>query len=654
MTTDLKTQIQAYFDDIDPPFEPDELMAHPAAGRISDGRVNRLRWRRYPGWAYAAATAALVLLVVAGAVWLTGFRGEETPPVITQPPAPITTVTTYGPLPEAVTVDPEQIGVVMTGDEASGIAVAGGAMWVSTELGVVRWNLEDRSGELFAAGDGLPFSEGESGDVAVAPNGTVWAYSWNQDLAYFDGTGWSEPDGYDERCLSLEACSGPITAMAVLPDNSLSLAVGPEMLLEYDGTDWDVVTVTPSEIHGGNAWATDMAVAPDGTLWVASWEELLSFDGEVWSRFTAVDGLPSGRINSVAAAPNGDVWVGTQNSLRGDPSGGVGRYDGTSWTVFDESSGLHSNAVTALAVGPDGTAWAVHGDTGEAGPVASGFSRFDGTTWEPTTVGDVGLGFGWGGAVVDDTGTLWITSRYGAFGFDGTEVTVLRFPAGARSSINQLPYPLPSQILPNGQGPLEWHWVPLLTSKATGAQLPVTGTDCFGSGSGQLSSTVVEFRGSSIDFSLGYRSTPDVVVTDPTGTGFGVENPFGEQAWVCSVAATETHLLAVGSAVSWSVDGINWHGIEVFDDLAGGNSDGSDLIWAAAGPGGYIVLGRSGSLQRLAWFSEDLQIWYEIPFEDGPDDSEWWGLVGPYGLAVEDEPVIVIYDGAWVGTRLEG
>ena len=145
--------------------------------------------------------------------------------------------------------------------------------------------------------------------------------------------------------------------MTVMPSGLLSLAVGPETLLQYDGTDWDVFAVTPSEIHGGSAWTLDMAIAPNGTLWAASWEELLSFDGEAWRRFTVVDGLPGGPINSVAVAPNGDVWVGMAAGSGTDPPGGVGRFDGTSWTVFDETSGLYSNAVMSYLLDGERSAY---------------------------------------------------------------------------------------------------------------------------------------------------------------------------------------------------------------------------------------------------------------------------------------------------------
>lgn len=235
---------------------------------------------------------------------------------------------------------------------------------------------------------------------------------------------------------------------------------------------------------------------------------------------------------------------------------------------------------------------------------------------------------------------------------------------------------VPSQAPPADQGPLEWRWDSnaagyFLESTgewrwvsnaggafdATDLQGPVTGWYCYGSGGDR--STVVEFGGGSIKFQLGYIRTPEIVVTDTEGTATKVGNPFGEQAWLCSVAATDTHLVAVGSSVWWSADGIAWNDIEefeVFGEVDDRNVDGSNLLWAAAGPGGYIVLGRAGFSEqapigeRVGWYSEDLDTWYEVPFEDGRF-HEGWDWVGPTGIAVGNEPVIVMLDGAWIATR---
>lgn len=194
----------------------------------------------------------------------------------------------------------------------------------------------------------------------------------------------------------------------------------------------------------------------------------------------------------------------------------------------------------------------------------------------------------------------------------------------------------------------QWDW---FDHGTTGMPTVVNGTDCYGSADPpfQVSSAVLEFNGGSVDFALGLGSTPGVVVTDEDGTVTPVGNPFGEAAWLCSVAANDTHILAVGSGVSWSEDGVTWHGIDAFEQFVGNNIDGSNLMWAAAGPGGYMVLGR----QRVVWFSEDLETWQEthLPNDYGTPWSNW-GWVGPTSISIEEGEIVIDINGdRLVGTR---
>ena len=397
-------------------------------------------------------------------------------------------------------------------DEISGVSVADGSLWVATDGGMVRWDIEDRSAEAFTPDSGLLLVEGGLGTVVVAPDGEIWASSWTQDVVMFDGARWTEPHGYDQvdivnpRCVAGEECRNPITATAIGPDNLVSLAVGPETLLQFDGTAWNVTPVSDVETHGdgADAWATDIAVASDGTLWIASWEELLRYDGTRWDRFVAADGLPAGAINSVAVAPNGDIWVGTTDDFEGEAAGGVARFDGDHWNTFDEGDGLYANAVTAMTVGPDGIVWTVHAGTDARATsterVTGGLSRFDGETWSPTAIANVGVGFGWGGAAVDDSGTLWISSRWGVIGFDGAEAVALRVDETERPEV-EVPHTVgeggtdvlattvagpvepaatcPAESQPEGPGPMGqarppegWPWLRAAMDRSPVALLP--------------------------------------------------------------------------------------------------------------------------------------------------------------------------------------
>ena len=446
MIVDVTRELERYgeyADAIASPITSDELSWR----RYEGAPVPPSPRRTFPSWIVAVGAAISVFVLIGGFAWLIGGVGSE----VVDEPMPVTT-TTPPSLPDdmqpvAINALPESSAPAPI-DVTSGVAVADGTLWAATEAGIVRWDLEDRTSDVFTSTDGVPVAEGGLGQVAVAPDGTVWAYTWTQDVIMFDGTRWIEPDGYDQvdivnpRCVADEACLNPITAMAIGRDGLLSLAVGPETLLQFDGADWTVLPVSDIETHGdsASAWAADIAVASDGTLWIASWEELLRYNGTSWDRFTAADGLPSGAISSVAVAPNGDVWVGATDSFEGESADGVARFDGDAWTAFDASDGLYANSVSAVDVGPDGTVWAVHSATGAPATsrerATGGISRFDGATWSTTAIADVGVGFGRGGAGIDDSGTLWISSRWGVVGFDGVEAFVLRVDGNARPEVD--------------------------------------------------------------------------------------------------------------------------------------------------------------------------------------------------------------------------
>ena len=108
----------------------------------------------------------------------------------------------------------------------------------------------------------------------------------------------------------------------------------------------------------GPGWISDIAVVPDGTLWVGTnighgrsvAEGVYSFDGQSWTQYTTDDGLVSNTILSMAVDPDGELWIGTD--------GGLSHFDGESWTTYKEGSYFKS-----IAVAPDGALWVTGGST---------------------------------------------------------------------------------------------------------------------------------------------------------------------------------------------------------------------------------------------------------------------------------------------------
>ena len=159
-------------------------------------------------------------------------------------------------------------------------------------------------------------------------------------------------------------------------------------------SDWTTYTMSNGIAHNAVA---GIAFAPDGALWCSHPVEggggVSHFDGTNWTNYTTENGLPSNLVlwfEAIAVSPDGTVWVGTFDN-------GLSRFDGETWTTYTETDGLLSNIVVALALAPNGDLWC-------AGP---GLSRFDGESWDTYPCTDIGLTeYAFSIAVAQD-GTVW-------------------------------------------------------------------------------------------------------------------------------------------------------------------------------------------------------------------------------------------------------
>jgi len=165
---DLSTSIREYYDAVAEPVNVSEILERSGHRRV------------VPNWAAALAAALAVFVLIGGFVWLISGTDSE---VIEEPmPTVTTSVPTTVPdetpvsVPDTaplIKVDPALVASSLPVDGANAVAVGDGSLWVWTGLGIVRWDLEDRNAELFGSADGVPFTDGASGGIVVAPDGTV-------------------------------------------------------------------------------------------------------------------------------------------------------------------------------------------------------------------------------------------------------------------------------------------------------------------------------------------------------------------------------------------------------------------------------------------------------------------------------------------------
>ena len=110
-------------------------------------------------------------------------------------------------------------------------------------------------------------------------------------------------------------------------------------------TSWTTVDGLPSDD------IRDVAVAPDGTIWLATSQGVAAFDGNTFTVHTTVShpGLASDDVMAIAVLSTGEVWAGTDF--------GVSVFNGSSYTTYTSANGLGSDQVKNIKEAPNGDVW---------------------------------------------------------------------------------------------------------------------------------------------------------------------------------------------------------------------------------------------------------------------------------------------------------
>jgi streptogramin lyase len=196
-----------------------------------------------------------------------------------------------------------------------------GSVWAGMGCGLARF--DDQAWQtLIENCDPL---QGNIIDIAFAPDGAAWIATGFKLVRYRDGT-WTM---YDRLAHSL----------AVTPDGALWVAgwegrQGSQYVARFDGTRFSLI----ERIATGR-----LLTGPDGSLW--SFQDtgaLARFDGQAWRAFAD---LPFQQIEDLAIAPDGVLWLATDSGLL--------RFDGGQW-LHDASA---PDGITQIAFAPDGSLW---------------------------------------------------------------------------------------------------------------------------------------------------------------------------------------------------------------------------------------------------------------------------------------------------------
>jgi ligand-binding sensor domain-containing protein len=256
-------------------------------------------------------------------------------------------------------------------------------LWTTGQGGVVHWNIEAKSYEVFRHTDGMPGYSGS--DILTDSQGGIWVrwahptYRGYGVSRYLNGS-WSHYNA-------------------------------------SDGLADDIVN--------------DMTAAPNGKIWVSTPSGISCFDGEAWTTYTTSDGLPSNDVGVITAGNDGSIWAHTDE--------GAASFDGSGWLAH-EYGPLRNVNVRDIIVTQNGWVWfatsryfiSYDGQEFEwhwTDEGARGYDQFavtlDGTLWARAGRGiaawrnnqwyvileEYGLGtYGAKGMLATQEGALWLTT----------------------------------------------------------------------------------------------------------------------------------------------------------------------------------------------------------------------------------------------------
>lgn len=87
----------------------------------------------------------------------------------------------------------------------------------------------------------------------------------------------------------------------------------------------------------------------DGTVWIATADGLVRYDGFTWTRFGLNDGLPSDVVRYVFVASDGLLWIGTDH--------GIAQFDGATFRTVGSTDGPAGPNIRRIIEDPDGSMW---------------------------------------------------------------------------------------------------------------------------------------------------------------------------------------------------------------------------------------------------------------------------------------------------------
>jgi hypothetical protein len=213
--------------------------------------------------------------------------------------------------------------------------------------------------------------------VSAVSASDVWAVGSAQDFSsglvttlieHWNGRRWiivPSPNPEDYNYLQEVSARSATDAWAVGSSSGQAEEVH-NLILHWDGTSWTVVDApspgvrdntlfSAASLGSDDAWA--VGYAADGTQESDKMPVTLHWDGTTWN--LVPNPTLSAQFNSVAAAPNGELWAAGYVEV--PPTTLIERWDGSAWRrIRSQNQQGAENYLNGIALGPSAdSAWAV-------------------------------------------------------------------------------------------------------------------------------------------------------------------------------------------------------------------------------------------------------------------------------------------------------
>lgn len=174
---------------------------------------------------------------------------------------------------------------------------------------------------------------------------------------------------------------------------------------EFDPYFWK--SPTYESLYGPASITRNILQDKKGTIWLATFEGIIKYDGKTFTNITNKEGLRPFRVFSLFEDSAGNIWFGTIGA-------GLYRYDGKSFTNFTTEDGLVNDKIGCIMEDSNGVLWI---------GTMNGISNYDGTTFNNFTIDGGALNNDINAIVEDDSQKLWIGTRGKAYTYNGQTFT---------------------------------------------------------------------------------------------------------------------------------------------------------------------------------------------------------------------------------------